>query len=74
MSEMRVSINKSPLQNANNNESFYLYEIGVSDPNKILPREFKQHMSNLPGEVSKTTYERLADITSCKHTLIMKSF
>jgi len=41
-----------------------LYEIGVSDPNKILPREFKQHMSTLPGDVAKSTFERLAEITS----------
>lgn len=59
VSELRMSENKSPLQG----ESFYLYEIGQSDPNKLLPREFKPHMSSLPGEVSKSTFERLAEIT-----------
>ena len=37
-------------------QSYNVYEIGVSDPNKLLPREFKPHMSTLPGEVAKTTY------------------
>ena len=50
-------------------ESYYLYEIGQSDPNKLLPREFKQHYQQLPGDVSKTTYERLAEITSQKSTV-----
>jgi len=41
-----------------------VYEIGRSDPNQILPREFKPLFTQLPGEVHKTTYERLAEITS----------
>jgi hypothetical protein len=33
----------SALSETRDPESYYLYEIGQSDPNKLLPREFKQH-------------------------------
>ena len=47
------------------NESFYLYDIGTSNPNTMLPREFKPHINTLAGsEVAKSTYDRLAEITS----------
>lgn len=52
-------------------ESYYLYEVGQSDPNKLLPREFKHHITTLPNEVSKTTYDRLAEITSQKSTIFL---
>lgn len=65
VSEMRCSSNKSPLPGTKKDESFYLYEVGKSDPNKILPREFKQHISNFPSEeMAKSTFERLAELTS----------
>ena len=54
-------------KSANNTEnSFHLYEIGKSDPNQILPREFKQHFNNVPPSdvIHKTTYDRLAELTS----------
>ncbi|TNV86250.1 hypothetical protein FGO68_gene13267 [Halteria grandinella] len=57
VSELRKSSNF-------NDNSFHVYEIGKSDPNQILPREFKPHFTQLPGEVHKSTYERLAEITS----------
>ncbi len=63
MSEMKRSKLLLPLPQQN--ESYYLYDIGTSDPNKMLPREFKQHISSLGGtEVSKTTFDRLAELTS----------
>ena len=64
----RGAANSSALSETRDPESYYLYEIGQSDPNKLLPREFKQHYQQLPGDVSKTTYERLAEITSQKST------
>lgn len=57
VSELRKSIN-------HNDSSFHVYEVGKSDPNQILPREFKPHFSQIPADIHKTTYERLAEITS----------
>ena len=62
-SEMRGS--KHSVLLPQHNESYYLYDVGTSDPNKMLPREFKPHMNTLGGtEIAKTTFERLAEITS----------
>ncbi|CDW85637.1 UNKNOWN [Stylonychia lemnae] len=56
--------NYGPMANLNQNGSFNLYEVGVSDPNQLRPREFKYHKSNVPLDFSQTTYDKLAMLTS----------
>jgi hypothetical protein len=50
--------------NNKNNESFNLYEVGVSDPNLLKPREFKHLYNKVPLDISVNAYEKLAALTA----------
>ena len=45
------------------NENYNLYEVGLSDPNTIRPREFKHQYGNIPLDFSQNTVDRLAALT-----------
>lgn len=44
------------------NGSFNLYEVSLSDPNQIRPREFKYHKASVPVNFSDSTYDKLATL------------
>jgi hypothetical protein len=44
-------------------DTFNMYEVGLSDPNQIRPREFKYLYRNVPVELSKTAYDKLNALT-----------
>jgi hypothetical protein len=67
----RTILATTPYKNLNENN---LYQVGQSDPNKILPREFqrpKQQVMQVEEEVMKGTHERLAELTSLNSNIIL---
>eukprot|EP00347_Sterkiella_histriomuscorum_P018955 403343518 len=63
-----IGLNYGPDGKITMNGSFNLYEVGLSDPNQLRPREFKYHKTNVPLDFSNTTYEKLAKLTSTGST------
>ena len=49
---VRNSNEKNSLGKMQGDSSFNMYEVGLSDPNSIRPRDFKHHYQNVPVNIS----------------------